>query len=80
MKTIIVYSDFQDLPKYFIREGVLQYLDKTIINESEANEANIEELTNLLFNEDGSWITEPLKDFPVDLEGEWIVITCGFYQ
>jgi hypothetical protein len=80
MNTIIIFSDFQNSPVFFVVDGDYSHLNEVYINEATDNPELQDELSGLI---DG---LEALEDFPVDLfyqeyreNSESIkVITCGF--
>lgn len=50
MKTVVIYSNFEDLPKYFVVDGNYSHLDNIVVNDC-TNQKLEEELIRLLFDE-----------------------------
>lgn len=63
MKTIIIYSDFQDLPKFFVVDGDYSHLNNVVVNNT--NNAQLEdELIALLFDEKHQFKHKKCNKFP----------------
>jgi hypothetical protein len=74
MKTCFCYSDFEDLPTFFVLDGDYRHLNGTLINATapegtpeETYEKRQEELSDLLYDDEGNYLvaalTEPPKDY-----------------
>lgn len=80
MNTIIIFSDFQNSPVFFVVEGDYSHLNEVYINEASATPQLQDELNDVIEG------LEHSVDFPVSLfyseyneNPESIkVITCGF--
>ncbi len=80
MNTIIIFSDFQNSPVFFVVDGDYSHLNEVYINEATDNPELQDELSDITEG------LEALEDFPVGLfyqeyceSPESIkVITCGF--
>ena len=76
MKTLIIYSDFCDLPTFAIIDGDYSRLNNQVIG-SGIDDILEQELLNLIFNKDGLFNIDFLKDIP-KLNENLIVINVGF--
>jgi hypothetical protein len=70
-KTLVIWSDFQELPQAFLLNGNLSHLNGVIINDS-GNKALEAELNSLMYNDEGY-----LKHEPVDVWAQPLSQTVG---
>jgi len=63
MKTVVIYSNFEDLPKYFVVDGNYSHLDNIVVNNC-TNQKLEEELIRLLFDETYMFKQKPRLSFP----------------
>lgn len=76
MKTCFCFNDTSDLRVFFFTlEGDYSDLDGTYINLADCDESKQETLTNLVFNEDGTYKVDRLTIPPKEHD---YFIQCGF--
>jgi len=78
-KTIFIYySEYNDYVQFFIKEGDYRHLNNVYVNG--IGEENLqEELSNIIFDNEGELCVKMLSDFPInEVEKNIAVITCGF--
>lgn len=81
MNTIIIWDTLGEEPiKFAVIEEDLFHLDKTYINNDDADETKLDELTALMFNANGTYKQHMSEEFPFDAyrPGETRVIVAGF--
>lgn len=64
MKTVVIYSNFEDLPKYFVVDGNYSHLDNIVVNNC-TNQKLEEELIGLLFDEKYMFKQKAFDSFPI---------------
>ena len=81
MKTLIIWDEIEELPKYVLVDGDLRRYNQVYINGCEDNEELQDELSQLFYKEDGSKteLNERLQPFDGNqLPGHDYCIICGF--
>lgn len=80
MKTIVIYDQLLEQPvKFFVLEGDYTHLDNVYINSANGDEALMDEVQNIVYDEDGRCKITMLDAFPVlDRAVSYAVIVCGF--
>lgn len=58
MKTQFCFSNFEDPPVFFQLDGDYSHLDNVFTNDLSGDRLKEDELSELLWNEDGSWKVE----------------------
>ncbi len=79
MKTLIIWSDFEELPELYVVDGDYRHLDEIVINICDQDPAKEKELTELMYT-DGYILHVPLDPKALGTCGGQFdyVIRCGF--
>lgn len=73
MKTIIVFSNFEDLPYFYLLDGDYSHLNNVCVNTTKDNQELQDELDRLLINKEYS-LSFPAADYNAETK----VIVTGF--
>jgi len=77
MKTIFIYDQLDADIQFFVKEGNYSHLDKLYLN-CYTNDVKLdEELSDMLYDDNGLILVELLDDFPI-LEEAFVVVRVGF--
>ena len=78
MRTIAIFDQCGEAPlSFFVSEKNLAHLDKVYVKHTEFPQTLQDELTDILYDENGALKVSLTEDFPV-LTGDYNVIVCGF--
>ncbi len=80
MKTVVIYSEVGDIPKFFVHDEDISHLNNIYIN-SDDDENLRDELANIVYNSEGDYIVKMLSEFPIQevLDGAKVIV-AGFNE
>lgn len=78
-KTVVIWDTCDADVKFFVVDGDVTHLNHKYCNSSNVSEADGDEISNLVYDEDGKQVRKFLSEFPTQavLDGA-AVIVCGF--
>ena len=77
MQTIFIWDTLLEYPvRFFCLDGDYTHLDRVYINAASGDDAKIDELDSLVYDEDGEYRVEMLDEWPV--LNDYKVVVVGF--
>jgi hypothetical protein len=78
VKTIVIWDELEANLEFFVVDGDVSHLDGVYINHAGAKPELIDELSDLVYDQEGNPLVEFLVEFPTDIKNNFKVITAGF--